>query len=977
MGASRYTAAQKGVGVGADLGCDPGGRPNRSGRQHLRVVDHLGEDLPPQRLHKEDIKLVAGPPTGTITFLFTDIEASTRLWERDAKAMQSALARHDAIVHRVIEEQEGYVFKTVGDAFCCSFSTAPDALSAALEAQWALVAEEWGVEGGVRVRMALHTGAAEERDGDYLGPPLNRVARLLSAGHGGQVLFSRATQELVRDQLPPDVELWDLGERRLKDLFRPERVFQLVAAGLPSEFPPLRTLGAGPNNLPLQPTPLVGREREVEEITERLRSEEARVLTLTGPGGTGKTRVALQAGADLLEEFEDGVFFVALSTITDPELVSSTIAGPLGVKESAEQSLVETLKGYLGHKHLLLILDNFEQVREGAPVVGELVGTCPKLYILATSRIPLRLYGEREYPVPPLAVPDPRVLPPLEILTQYEAVRLFVERAKAVKAHFSVTNENAPAVAEICARLDGLPLAIELAAVRVRLLSPQALLTRLGNRLKLLKGGSRDLPSRQQTLRGTIDWSYELLGEGEKTLFGRLSVFAGGCTLEAIDEICSSGGDIDALDGAESLLEKSLLRREEGVGGESRFDMLETVHEYAREKLEESGKAEEIKRAHVEYFLALAEEAEPELKGPDQLEWLQGLEAEQDNMRANLGWALQRGETELVLRLGGALWWFWFVRGRYSEGRRWLEEGLAMDARGSLESRAMALAGVGSLAYEQDELDRAEEACKEGLDLLVHEAAERSEAKLYLLITLGHVALSREDYSQATELLEESLALSRETGHGLGLAGSIMSLATVSYEQGDSQRATELFEESMDLFRERGDKVGLAWCLINLGLVVSSQGDLGRAAKLTEEGVALLRELGAGADTAIGLCNLGWMALLQNDFGKAAELYQECLVLAWEAGLDPVVLTTLEGYACVAGAQGEVQRAAQLWGAAQTLQEGKGIPRDTDWLAEADVRISAVRAGLGEQAWEEAWRKGREMTLEEAVAYAKEEATSG
>ncbi len=629
------------------------------------------------------------------------------------------------------------------------------------------------------------------------------------------------------------------------------------------------------------------------------------------------------------------------------------------------------------YKYLLLILDNFEQVLEGTSVVGEFLGACPKLEILATSRIPLRLYGEREYPVPPLTVPDPRVLPPLEVLTQYEAVRLFVERAKAVEANFSVTNENAPAVAEICARVDGLPLAIELAAARVRLLAPQAMLTRLGNRLKLLKGGARDLPTRQQTLRGTIDWSYELLEEVEKTLFGRLSVFVGGCTLEAIEEICDLGGDIDALEGAQSLLEKSLLRREEGVGGDSRFEMLETVHEYARERLEESGEAEEIKRTHAEYFLALAEEAEPELKGPDQLEWLQGLEAEHDNVRAALGWALRRGETELVLRLGGALWWFWFVRGRYSEGRRWLEEALAMDGGGSLESRAMALAGVGALAYEQDELDRAEEACEEGLDLLVHEATEPSEAKLYLLLSLGHVALSREDHSRATELFEESLALSREMGHGLGRAGSVMSLATVSYEQGDSERAAELFEESMDLFRERGDKVGLAWCLINLGLVVSFQGDPGQAAKLTEEGVALLRELGAGADTAIGLCNLGWMALLQNDLGKAADLYQESLVLAWDAGLDPVVLTTLEGYACVAGAQGEAQRAAQLWAAAQALQEAKGIPRDTDWLAEADARISTVRSGLGEEAWEEASRRGRVMRLEEAVAYTKEEATSG
>jgi class 3 adenylate cyclase len=362
--------------------------------------------------------------------LFTDIEGSTKMWERSPQAMHRALARHDEILRDAIEEQEGYVFKTVGDAFCAAFPTAPDALEAALSAQRTLFADEWPQTGPLRVRMALHTGAAEERDGDYFGPPVNRVARLLSAAHGGQVLLSLSTHEMVRDQLPAEIALIDLGERRLKDLFRPERVFQLIASGLPSEFPPVRTLESHPDNLPLQPTSLVSREREVEEVVERIRSEEVRLLTLTGPGGTGKTHLALQAAADLLEDFDDGVFFVALATITDRELVPSTIAGPLGLKESAQQPLIETLKRCLQEKHLLLVLDNFEQVLEGAPVVGELVGACPKLKVLATSRIPLRLYGEQEYPVPPLALPDPRVLPPLKVLTQYEAVRLFVERAR-------------------------------------------------------------------------------------------------------------------------------------------------------------------------------------------------------------------------------------------------------------------------------------------------------------------------------------------------------------------------------------------------------------------------------------------------------------------------------------------------------------------------------------------------------------------
>ena len=468
------------------------------------------------------------PPTGTITFLFTDIEGSTKLWERGPEAMSEALPRHDKILHETIETNGGLVFKTVGDAFCAAFSTAKDALEAALESQRRFVSSEWERSGSLRVRMALHTGTADERDGDYFGPPLNRVARLLSAAYGGQVLLSLTTQELLRDQLPADVELRDLGEHHLKDLGRPEHVFQLVTSGLIADFPPLHTLDFHPNNLPLQSTPLVGREREVGEVAERVRSEEVRLLTLTGPGGTGKTRLGLQAAAYLLEDFSDGAFFVALSTITEPELVTSTIARALGVKESAEQSPMEGLKNYLRDRRLLLFLDNFEQVLESAPLVGELLGACPKLKVLVTSRTRLRLYGEHEYPVPPLSLPDPRVMPSLEVLTRYEAVRLFVERARAVKADFEVTNENAATVAEICARLDGLPLAIELAAARVKVLPPQKMLDRLPNRLKLLTSGARDLPERQRTLRATMEWSHALLEEGEKVLFARLSVFAGG-----------------------------------------------------------------------------------------------------------------------------------------------------------------------------------------------------------------------------------------------------------------------------------------------------------------------------------------------------------------------------------------------------------------------------------------------------------------
>src|SRR5918999_2099459 len=526
---------------------------------------------------------MVAPPSGTVTFLFTDIEGSSRMWEKSPETMRTALARHDEVLR-----------------------------------------------------------SAMERNGDYFGPPLNRVARLLSAAHGGQTLLSLPAQELVRDQLPVDAQLRDLGDHRLKDLARPERVFEFLAPDLPAGFPPLRTLESRPNNLPMQPTPLVGREREVEDVRGRLLAPEVRLLTLTGPGGTGKTRLALQAAADLLDEFEDGVFFVALATLTDPTLVASTVAQVLGVRESGDQPLIEGVKDYLKDKLLLLVLDNFEQVLEAAPLAGELL-SAPRLKVLATSRIPLAVYGEHEYAVPPLAVPDPKRLPGLEALSQYEAVRLFIERARAAKADFAVTSENAPAVAEICARLDGLPLAIELAAARVKLLPPGAMLGRLGRRLKLLTGGARDLPERQRTLRGAIAWSHTLLEEGEKTLFARMAIVSGGRTLEAVEAVCDAEGDlpVDAFEGVSSLLDKSLLRQEEGPEGEPRFVMLETIHEFAREKLGQSAEAEEIKRTHAQYFLTLAEEAYAELRGPHQLEWLERLEAEHDKMRAALSWAME------------------------------------------------------------------------------------------------------------------------------------------------------------------------------------------------------------------------------------------------------------------------------------------------------------------------------------------------
>ena len=528
-------------------------------------------------------------PIGTVTFLFTDMEGSTRLLEASPIAYRAALVRHDAILERAIRDHGGTVFERAGDSFAAAFASPNAAVRAALEAQLDLQRESWGEVGPVAVRMGLATGEVDLQGGQYFGLTVHRCARLMSCAHGGQVVLAAVTAALVRESLPEGVSLVDLGQHRLRDLTQPEHVYQLVGPGLATDFPRLRALTAVVNNLPRQATSFVGREQQRQAVGAILLRSDTRLLTLTGPGGTGKTRLALQVATDALDSFPDGVFFVPLASVTDPELVPSAIAQVLDVRETAGRPLVAGLQEYLEERQLLLVLDNFEQVVDAAPFVADLLAAPAPLKILITSRSVLRLYGEHEYPVPPLALPDRRTSPSAAHLTRFESVSLFVTRARAARPDFGLDDQNAPAVASICHRLDGLPLALELAAARIRALPPRALLDRMERRLPLLTGGARDLPARQRTLRDTIAWSYDLLEPGEQTLFRRLAVFHG-CTLEAIETVCAGDPprpgatsvalpplDIDILDGVASLVEKSLLRQHEGVAGYPRFTMLETM----------------------------------------------------------------------------------------------------------------------------------------------------------------------------------------------------------------------------------------------------------------------------------------------------------------------------------------------------------------------------------------------------------------
>ena len=871
-------------------------------------------------------------PTGTITFLFTDIEGSTRLWEKYPEVMSRALERHDALLREVIACHNGHIFKTIGDAFCVAFSTASAALQAALDGQCALTAEPWPQETPLKVRMALYAGEAQNREDDYFGQPLNRVTRLLSASHGGQVLLSHTTQALIGDNLPESASLRDLGLHQLKDLVYPENIYQLRHPTLPDNFPPIKSLSTHPNNLPQQLTSFIGREKELAEIKSLLRG--TRVLSLTGSGGSGKTRLSLQVAADSLEIYPDGVWLVELAPLSDPAFIPRTLAEVLGVREAVGETTTQALARTLREKRLLLVLDNCEHVLDAiAALVTALIRVCPHLTVLASSREAIGISGESVYRVPSLSLPSPTTAHTAESLSHFEAVRLFIDRAVAAKEDFSVTNESAPALASICFRLDGIPLAIELAAARVRALPLEQLEQRLSNCFRVLSGGSRTALPRQQTLRALIDWSYDLLSAQEKALLCRLAVFSGGWTLESSEAVCSREPieEWEVLDLLTSLVDKSLVIYEERQGT-ARYRLLETVRQYARERLLDSGAGEATRARHRDYFLAFAQEAGTKLVGPTQTHWMQQLEREHDNLRTALEFCLSEpASVPLGQTLAGALWKFWWNRGHLTEGREWYERTLAQEGgEAPTQARAAALHGASVLAGAQT------------------------------------------DYAAAERYGQQSLELRRALDDKRGMSASLNSLGNSAFFQADYATAQRYHEASLALKRELGDKSGISISLNNLGNIAHQRGDLAEALRYHEESLALKQELGDKNGVASSLLNLGNIAQRQSNNEAARAYFQQSLRTRQELEDRFNVIICLESLANLALDEKNFSHAALLWGAATRLKEeiGAATPRS---IQESHLyHLESTRAGLGDEAFEAAFARGYGLTLEEAITLALE-----
>ena len=894
--------------------------------------------------------------SGTVTFLFSDIEGSTRLEQQVGTVRYGELReRHRAILREVFAAHDGTEQGTHGDSFFVTFGSARAALAAAIAGQRGLAEEPWPDGEAVRVRIGIHSGEAELAGGSLVGLDINRAARIAAVGHGGQILLSGATRGLVETHLPDDVRLRDLGAFRLKDLLGAEQVVQVDAAGLPLDFPPLRTPDARPNNLPTQLTTFVGRAAELDEAAQLLST--TRLLTLTGPGGTGKTRLSLQLASTVADGFPDGVFFVPLEPVRDPMLVTSRIAGAVGVVEAGARPIADTLTEWLRERRLLLVLDNFEQVAAAGPIVSDLLRAALGVKVIATSRSALRVSGEQEYPVPGLPTPpdlsqlsglDRMQLPgearalDLATLNQYAAVRLFIERAVAVRPGFSVTNANAPAVAAISARLHGMPLAIELAAARIKVLSPDAILARLEHQLDVLAAGARDLPPRQQTLRGAIAWSYELLDEPARLLLDRCSVFAGSADLEAAEAVCGPVSELggELVDGLMALADQSLLRVEETADGEPRFRLLDTIREYAAEQLAERGETATIEDRHRDWYVALAERAAAETAGADQRRWLDRLELEHDDIRAVLDRSAARPEPDAAIRLGFAMWRFWQKRGHLAEARRRLS---AMEAatwsHDDLRLRAKLLEALGGVCWWQGDLAEMTRWYQEALEVSLANGDEAEIANAYYNASFAFAVPDRIE-ADPDEVGLGYIEQARERYHRLGdlrgEANALWALGNYHYFRNQHGNGIEQFRLALDMFRRTQDLTMEAWALHMLGTGLLRNGDAGDVAEARDHIGHAIRHFQAAGD-ASGLT------------------------------------LTLDDMSAVAVHDGDLVRAARLRGVARNLtsETGAGLATYVEDTFETGIR-PGVRSHMSPEEVERLGAEGAAMTLDEAVAYALE-----
>ena len=861
-------------------------------------------------------------PVGTVTLLLADIEGSTRRWESRPAQMSVAVARHDELVTECIARHGGVrpVEQGEGDSFVAAFSRPSDALASALELQLALADERWPEGTDIRLRCALHTGEVQLRDeGNYIGQTVNRCARLRDTAHGGQTVLSQSTHELVVDRLPEQASLRELGVHRLGDLARPERVYQLCHPALPAEFPPLRSLDARASNLPPQLTSFIGREAAMTEVRSLLR--EARLVTLSGSGGCGKTRLALQVAGGVLEEYPDGVWFVDLAPVSAPDLVAQQIASVLQLAEGPLQEAgpAEMVARHIGSKRVLVVLDNCEHVISAcAGLVETLLGRCPALVVLATSREPLSMAGEAPWLVPSLALPANGKPSPIESLTQYEAVQLFIDRATRARSGFRVTNENAPAVAEICQRLGGIPLAIELAAARLKVLAPQQVLDGLHDRFHLLTGGARTVVPRHQTLEASLDWSYDLLSGSERMLLRRLALFAGGFSFEAAEEVCAFE-EIERqqiLDLLSQLVDKSLVVVED-EGEEARYGLLESIRQYGRRRLAEAGEEEETANRHRDFYLALAERAAPELVSTGADMWIARLDAEQGNLRNALQWSETQGHADALLRLAGALAQFWTQLGRVSEGRRWLELALEEGDAAAPALRARVLWGVGEICLYLADLERIQAAAEEELRLGSELEDPRVVARA--LTHLGWLGAFAADRSAAPSQ-EKAASLAREAGDLWCLADALMCRGIAHLLLGEPGPARPLLEEAMAVAHGAGNQYHVRMNSVWLAHAALWQGDFAEVCALSEELIPDCRSAGDAFGVATGVWQLATALLAQGDYTGARARAEEMLSLAREQGNPAVEAAALMTLSQVARAQGGAEAARELATEAVSLE---------------------------------------------------------